>query len=83
MKRRILLLLALAGITTLAFLGCGSQSANLKLEDGVLSWDADQSADHYEVELNDISVTCKAEFLPYPIPGKRRNWEIWSFRPGP
>lgn len=61
MKRRILLLLALAGITTLAFLGCGSQSANLKLEDGVLSWDADKSADHYEVELNDISVTCKAE----------------------
>lgn len=59
MKRRILLLLALAGITTLAFLGCGSQSANLKLEDGVLSWDADKSADHYEVELNDISVTCE------------------------
>ncbi len=65
MKRRILLLLAMAGITALGCIGCdtdsASASAELTLENGILSWEPVESAANYEVELNDISLTCRKE----------------------
>lgn len=65
MKRRILLLLAMAGITALGCIGCdtgtASVSAKLTLEDGILSWEPVKSAASYEVELNDSSLTCREE----------------------
>lgn len=63
MKRRILLLLAIAGIAVLGCTGCNSNSdtADLSLENGILSWKAVKTAACYEVELNDISVICGEE----------------------
>ncbi len=57
MKKRISLLLALAGMAVLCCMGCTSEG-KLTMTDGVLSWDPVEKAAYYEVKLNEVQLTC-------------------------
>lgn len=61
MKKHILLLLAMLGIIGFSCMGCNSNSTELTLKDGILSWEPVKSATSYKVEMNDISLTCEEE----------------------
>lgn len=57
MKKKAFIVLCVAGTMMFCLDGCGSKDA-LRLENGIVSWEATKNAVQYEVQLDDMNDVC-------------------------